>query len=462
MTPPGPNARDGQMRSQALAIVLLGSVVAPLDSAVNAAFPAIQAAFALDLAAIRWVVISYMVAFSSCVIVSGRLGDLFGYRRVFGAGLLLSAAAFLACGLAPGYATLLAARVAQGVGIALVLGAGPALALSIFAESERTRVLARFGAAFAIGLAVGPAVGGALVDAFGWQAVYLARVPIALAAWLMLGRVPAAQVGGGRRFDAAGSLLLATWTGSLLLAIALPGAMALALGALAAASFAAFALREARSRQPMIRLALFRHAAFSLPNLAAVAVHFAGFTIFLLGPYLFVRELGLSALHAGFLLALGPCGAAAGSALAAQLSRRFGARRVALAGMLLDFAGVAIAATWDGSSGAAGIGFWLALQGLGIGLFQVAYADIVVATLPAQERGVASSLTSFTRTLGVVGCAALGAALYHDAEARALAQGAAASAAFVQGYAHAFSSVAAGAAVFLVLALCWPRVWLSR
>ncbi len=458
MAQPGSSAQA----TQALAIVLLGTSVAPLDSAVNAAFPAITAAFSLDVASIRWVVISYMVAFSSLVIVSGRLSDLFGYRRIFGAGLLVSAAAFLACGLAPSYAWLLAARVLQGVGVALVLGAGPALALSIYPETERTRVLGRYGAVFALGLAAGPVLGGALVDFLGWQAVYLARVPLALAAWLLLGRVPVVQLKGGRSFDAAGSLLLATWTGSLLLAIALPGAIALGFALLAAASFAVFALREARSRHPMIRLALFRSAAFCVPNLASVAVHFAGFVIFLLGPYLFVRELGLSAQLAGVLLALGPGGAAIGSVLAGRLAMRFGARRVAFAGMLLDFAGLAIASSWDGTSSVVAIGFWLALQGMGIGLFTVAYVDVVIAALPEEERGVASSLTSFTRTLGVIGCAALASALFGAAESKALAESAAASTAFLHGYAFAFSSVAAGVAVFLFLSLLRPKVWFSK
>lgn len=452
-------------RHGALAIVLLGSVVAPLDSAVNAAFPAINAAFALEVASIRWVVISYLVAFSSCVIVSGRLGDLFGYRRVFGAGLLVSAAAFLACGFAPTYGWLLVARVVQGVGIALVLGAAPALAMSIFPESERTRVLARFGAAFAIGLTVGPAAGGALVDAFGWQAVYFARVPLALGAWLLLGRVPAklqASRTADNRFDLSGSVLLATWTGSLLLGIALPGATGIAFGILAAGTFAWFVVRESRSRQPMIRLALFRAAAFSVPHLAAVSVHFTGFIVFLLGPYLFVRELGLSAQVAGILLALGPAGAVFGSALAARLVARYGARRTAFAGMLLNLAAVAVASTWDGATGISAIGCWLALGGLGIGLFQVAYSDLVIAALPPEERGVASSLTNFTRTLGVVACAVIGSALFRSAESRALADGAAASAAFLQGYAHAFGSVAAGVGLFIALTLLRPRVWFSR
>lgn len=449
-------------RNRAFAIVLVGSIVAPLDSAVNAAFPAINAAFALDVASIRWVVISYLVAFSSCVIVSGRLGDLFGYRRVFGAGLLVSAAAFLACGFAPGYNWLLVARVVQGVGIALVLGAAPALALSIFPESERTRVLSRFGAAFAIGLTVGPAAGGALVDAFGWQAVYFARVPLALGAWLLLGHVPAAPRTAGPRFDASGSLLLAAWTGSLLMAIALPGPAGIVAGVLAVVTFTWFVRRELRSRHPMIRLALFRTAAFSVPNLAAVSVHFTGFIVFLLGPYLFVRELELTAQLAGFLLALGPAGAVLGSALAARLVARFGVRPAAFAGMLLNLAAVAVGSSWDGTTGVAAIGFWLALGGLGIGLFQVAYSDLVIAALPPEERGVASSLTNLTRTLGVVACAVIGSGLFRHAESQALAAGAVASAAFLQGYAFAFGSVAAGVGLFIVLTLLRPRVWFPR
>jgi MFS family permease len=153
--------------------VLFGTIVAPLDSAVNAAFPAITAAFALDVAAIRWLVIAYMVAFSSLVMVSGRVADLFGHRRAFGAGLALAALAMLGCGLAPSYGWLLAARALQGVGIALVLGAGPALALSVYPASERTRVLSYYAAAFALGLAAGPALGGMLVESFGWLMVFL-------------------------------------------------------------------------------------------------------------------------------------------------------------------------------------------------------------------------------------------------------------------------------------------------
>ena len=435
--------------------------MAPLDSAVNAAFPAISAAFGLEVASIRWVVVSYLVAFSSCIIVSGRLGDLYGYRRVFGAGLLLSAGAFLACGLAPGFGWLLAARVVQGIGIALVLGVAPALALSIHPDSERTQVLAKFGASFAIGLAAGPVAGGALVDAFGWQAVYLARVPIALAAWLLLARVPVVQLKSVGTFDLAGSLLLAAWSSSLLLAIALPGAASVALGFVAVGIFWSFARREASLPHPLIRLSLFLDAAFAVPNIAGVLCHFAGFAVFLLGPYLFVRELGLSAQVAGILLALSPATAVAGSMLAGRFASRLGVRRLAFAGLLIELCGVGIAA-WGGNTGVMGSAIALVLQGLGIGLFQVAYADIVISSLPPEQRGVASSLTNLMRTLGVVSCAAAGSALFAAAESKALAAGASASEAFLEGYGFAFGCIAAGTALILALTLARPRAWFAR
>jgi MFS family permease len=448
--------------ARALAIVLLGTVVAPLDSAVNAAFPAITAAFSLDVAAIRWIVISYMIAFSSLVIVSGRVADLFGHRRVFGWGLAVSALAFLGCGLAPGYGELLAARAVQGVGIAFILGAGPALALQVYAASQRTRVLSYYAAAFALGLAAGPALGGVLVDAFGWRAVYLARVPIALAALLLLARVPPTRIRPGRAFDIAGAMLLAAWTGSLMLAFTLRGAVGVGLGVAAAAAFALFVVREARAAEPMIRVRLFRDAAFTVPNLASMAVHFAGFGVFLLGPYFFVRVTGLSAQGAGLLLALGPAAAALGSVLAGRFAVVAGARRVALMGTLLNLTGVALTATWHAQTGVPAVAATLALQGMGIGLFQVAYADTVIAALPVEDRGVAASLANLTRTFGVVSSAALMSALFAAAERGALERGAAPAAAFVEGFGFAFGSAAAGLAALLGLSFVKARVWSDR
>ena len=129
-------------RRAALVIVLAGAIVAPLDTAVNVAFPSITDAFALELPAIRWIVILYMLTYGGFMLIGGRLGDLYGYRRVFGIGLGVVALSFIGSALAPTYSALVVARIAQGVGMALVLGCGPALSLSLYEEAARTRVRA--------------------------------------------------------------------------------------------------------------------------------------------------------------------------------------------------------------------------------------------------------------------------------------------------------------------------------
>lgn len=444
-------------------IIGLGVLAGPLDAAVNVAFPAITAAFALPLQAIQWVVIAYMLTYSSLILLSGRLGDLFGYRRVFRIGIAVSAAALLACALAPSYGWLLAGRALQGAGIAMAIGCSPALALSVYPETERTRVLARLGALVAFGLALGPLAGGVLVELAGWRAVFWIRVPLLLAALALLARVPVAPVAAQKRaFDAPGAALLVAGTSLLLLALALPGAAAAALGALALAVTAAFVHREARIAEPMLQPRLFAHTGFALVNLSSVAINFAGFVVFLLGPYWFVRIAGLSALSGGVLLAFAPAGALAGAALCAPLLRRASAYRVAAGSAALAAIGLAVMTMWTPATGVVAIAALLFVQGLGIGTFQVAYSDIVVAALPPQDRGVAGSLANLTRTLGVVGSAALLSALHRAASETALAAGLDAEAAFVAGFRVAAGWATAVLGVFAGAMLLYARRRLSN
>ncbi len=386
------------------AIIGLGVLAGTLDTAVNVAFPAITAAFTLELQAIQWVVIAYMLTYSSLILVSGRLGDLYGHRRIFGVGAAVSAAAFLGCALAPDYGWLLAARLLQGAGMALTVGCAPALALSVYPESERTRTLARFSAIFAIGLALGPLAGGALVEVFGWRAVFWSRVPLMLAALLLLARVPAAPVSAARRpFNA-----------------------------------------------PILPPRLFADVGFTLVNLCSIAVNLAGFAALLLGPYWFVRISGLSVLSVGVLLAIAPAGALIGAALATPLVQRMGAYHVATASAGVVVAGVAFAGFWTPATGVAAMGAVLLLQGLGVGIFQVAYGDIVIGTLPLEDRGVAGSLANLTRTLGVVGGAVLLSALHQSANLDALNAGADEVTAFVAGFRHAVAWAAGGLGLLVV------------
>ena len=421
--------------------IVLGTLIVPLDGMVNVAFPAVLAAFALEVPQIQWLVICYVLTYGALLLAVGRIGDVLGHARVFRFGLAWSAVAFLACAAAPSYESLLAARVLQGVGAALVLGCGPALATQLFPEATRVRALAAYAAGLAAGGAIGPVLGGVLVQGFGWPSVWWVRAPICLLA-LVLARGLAAPARDAPRepFDLPGALLLSATVAFAVLAVnRAPAPVALLLVFAAVLAAAGFAWRSGRHAHPIIDLGLFRRPGFAALNLASVLVQLAGFAVMLLVPFHLARVLGLPPLMLGAVLAANAIGAMAGSWLGGWLAPRRGARVVAAAGAVLSAAGLLLV----------GIGgpvevlvVALGLQGLGLGLFTLAYTDVVTATMRREDRGVAGSLTQLTRTLGVVSAASLLTLLFGATESGRLALGATAEEAFLAAFRRVFLVVA--------------------
>ena len=155
-------------------------------------------------------VVFYVLTYTSLLLAFGKLGDLFGHKRIFMTGLAVSTIAFVLCGLAPAYQWLLLARLLQGIGASLVLSCGPALATALLPEGQRARALGAYTMMFAIASAAGPSLGGLMVQTWGWEAVFWFRAPIALAALAALPLLRPDQAkrrGGG--FDLLGAILLA-------------------------------------------------------------------------------------------------------------------------------------------------------------------------------------------------------------------------------------------------------------
>jgi MFS family permease len=289
----------------------------------------------------------------------------------------------------------------------------------MFAEERRSRALGAFTMVFALGSALGPLVGGALVHAWGWPAVFWFRAPIALAALLFRESRAAADspARGEERepLDLPGAVLLALAISTLLLAINRAQHFgerdytALPLAAAALAGGVLFVRRESRVAQPIVHLEFFRDAGFALINLANVLTNLTVFAVLLFVPYYLVRFTTLPLPAAGAVLAASFAGMVAVSPLAGRLVEHAPADRAAAAGAVLAGAGLFLVAAWtpDMPAGAAAILGALLLQGLGTGLFQVAYMEAVMRTLPRRQRGVAGSLAMLTRTLGVVGGATL-------------------------------------------------------
>ena len=453
-----PTARGARLR---VVLVGLGISVVPLDTAVNIAFPDITHSFGLPIAMIQWVVICYVLTHAGLMLAFGRVGDMWGHARVFRAGLGWSVAAFVLCAAAPSFGALLFFRFLQGISAGLILSCAPALVTSLYPEARRSHALGIFTLMFALGSAAGPLVGGVIVARWGWPAVFWFRAPIALLSLLFLRGLPRqAAAGGEQRFDIVGALLLACGLASLLLAInalsRLRGGdwLALVLLAIAVASLVAFFWWEGRAAQPIIRVELFRNAGFAIINLASCAMYLATFSVMLIAPYFLVRYTGLSLPAAGLVLASGFVAMAAASPLSGALVTRLGPRRVAPLGALLTGTGLCLVGGWQPDSGPAAMVLALALHGIGMSLFQVAYMELVMEAVPLAHRGVAGSLSMLTRTVGVV-IAAAGLTLGFQAlQGMARAAGAADAAAFLSAF-HTMFRLAGATAVLVGLLVAW-------
>ena len=445
-----------------LAIVGLGASLAPLDIAVNVALPAITGHFRLALGDVQWLVICYVLVYGSLMLVCGKLGDLLGHRLIFRIGMLISAVGCAACAAAPARPLFLWARAGQGVGTALAISCAPALATSLFPESSRTRALAGLGMAMSLAAVVGPFLGGILVELWGWPAVYWVRVPISLLTLALSGLLPSPKP-DPRPFDAVGAVLLAACMSTLLLSLVLsqrreaPGLAVLVLFVASLAVLFVYVRRARRVPEPIIRPALFADPAFTVPNVMNVLAGLAGFSILLLTPYYLVNVLKLSALASGMVLALAFVGSLTGAPLSAWLVARIGQRPTAFAGVALVGLGLLPLAFTGASTPVAVVALLLFAEGVGQGLLNVAYTDIVTSTLSVRDRGVAGSLALLTRTLGTVSGASVLTTLH-----AAGAAGLPGLDGFLAGYRYAFLAAGGGLLLALLLSLAVPRAWSRR
>jgi MFS family permease len=377
----------------------------PLDSAVNIDFPAIVARFGLSIPMIQWIVIAYVLTQTGLMLTFGRLGDMLGYRRVFLFGTAISTLAFVACALSPTYPALIAARVVQGIGAGLILSCGPALATSLFPETMRTQVLARYMMMFGIGSALGPSVFGFLVERFGWSAVFSFRAPVAAAAFALAWTLPRPIRGEREPFDAAGGALLAASLSFMLLALNRlrpPGPETAVFAVLAIAGFVLFHRQERRAKRPIIDFALFHGADFTVINISNGLINLSAFSIMLLAPFYLGRIPGLSLPVAGLVLAASPVGTIVAAPLAGRLAQGHKPRLIALIGTALSGAGLFGISLSGVVADIPILVLSMTVQGIGLGLFQVAYFDTVTAAIPARNRGVAGALGMATRSIGTV------------------------------------------------------------
>jgi MFS family permease len=345
---------------------------------------------------------------------------------------LWSSVAYLLCAAAPSYGWLLFCRFLQGVGASLIVSCAPALVIGLFPDDKRSRAVSVFTVIYAIGSAAGPFLGGAFIQVWGWPSVFWFRAPLALMALLFLEGVPAVSRPGLREpLDIVGAVMLTIGISTLLLTLNLlqsldqNALLAIGLPAISAVSLFCFARWERRVAQPIVNFDFFRMKGFATVNVASFLIYLTSFSVLLFGPYYLVRFANLSVLAAGAILAASFAGSIIASPLAGSLISRVAATHLASLGALLDGAGLVLIGSWTPGATVQAVALIgaLLLQGFGVGLFQVAYMDIVMRTLPRQHRGVAGSITMLSRSLGVVTGATVLTLIFHAIEGFASGDG---------------------------------------
>jgi EmrB/QacA subfamily drug resistance transporter len=410
---------DGRNRWLALIVLCLGDVMIVLDSTiVNVALPSIRDDLGFSETSLAWVVNAYLLTFGGFLLLGGRLGDLFGFRRLFLIGITLFTLASLACGLANSQEFLVTARAVQGLGGAVVSAVALSLIMMLFTEpAERAKAMGVFGFVLSGGGTAGVLLGGILTDVLDWHWIFLVNLPVGVAVFaLSLFLLPAGRGQASGRLDVAGALIVTT---SLILAVyaivngnevGWTTARTLGLLSAAAALMALFLFLEARISSPLMPLGLFRLRNVSTANVVGVLMAGGMFAWFFLSALYLQQILGYSPLEVG--LAYLPSTVIWGASslfVSDRLVMRFGIKTPLIAGLGLMTVGLLLfaRAPVDGNFVVDVLPSTIAI-GLGAG---IAFNPILLAAMSdvaPEQSGLASGVVNTAFMMGgAVGLAVL-------------------------------------------------------
>lgn len=386
-------------------------------SIVNVALPTLTREFDTSFGVVQWVVLSYLLVQATLVLSIGRLGDMIGKKWIFTTGFAVFTVGSVLAGLSPTVGILIAARVVQGVGAAMIFALGFAIITEAFPPSERGRALGINGTIVSLGIISGPILGGLIIEAADWRWIFFVNIPIGILGTITAARVvPDTKPHGGRKFDFLGAGLFLVALLTLLLGLTWGQGLGftdppiLALFATSALAFVTFFAVERRVPEPMLDLTLFRNRDLS-SNLVTGFIVFVGIQgLLLLLPFYLMNVLGYGPRNVGLLMGAIPITLGIVAPFSGSLSDRVGSRPVTVAGLAILTAGFTAAAFGFGVDTGimlfVGIGFVI---GTGMGIFQSPNNSAILGSVPLDRLGVTSGMLTINRITGmIVGVAVMG------------------------------------------------------
>ncbi len=394
-----------------LLAVGIGTFMSALDgSVVNAILPVIQEYFKTDVSTVEWVVTIYLLVVSGLLLTFGRLGDLRGNKRVYVWGFVIFVVGSIFSGLSPAPSYLIAARVVQALGAAMLFANSPAILTKTFPASQRGQALGLQGTMTYLGLTTGPFLGGWLADQFGWHAVFFINVPIGILATWLSWRVIPTDLGSERKeqFDLTGSFTF--MIGLVLLLLALNQGQewgwfsSVTIGLVIASVFilAVFVWIEQHAQAPMLDLRLFRSRLFNMATISPILNYICIYSVLFLMPFYLIEGRGLTPAQAGLILTAQPLAMAVMAPLAGTLSDRIGSQIPTTLGMLILAAGLFLLSHVTPTSPFSFVIVSLVITGLGPGIFVAPNNSALMGAAPRNRQGIASGVLALARNVGMV------------------------------------------------------------
>jgi len=396
---------DKQVRFVASVVAGLASFLAPfMGSSINIALPSIGRQFGTNAVTLGWVATGYLLGAAVGLVPLGRLADIIGRKKIFVLGILTYSSSTILSALSPSITALIAFRVLEGIGGAMIFGTGVAILTSVFPPDQRGRALGINTAATYTGLSLGPVLGGVLTFHFGWRSIFLFNLPLCfLIIILVLRKLPGEWAeAAGEKFDFSGALFYGLALVGVMFGLShLPQAQGISALLAGLVLLAGFAFRESKIVSPILDTALFRmNRVFAFSNLAALINYSATFAVgFFISLYLQYLK-GMNPRSAGLILISQPVVMAVCSPFAGRASDRVEPRVVASLGMALSSGGLLLLAFLEEGSSSVFIVASLALLGLGFALFSSPNTNAVMSSVEKKSLSVAAATLGTMRLVG--------------------------------------------------------------